>query len=451
MEDGLQFVDLQEGFPDEYFTLASALRLFVEISALQPKFQEFVGNLHTRFPITCIISDLNFLEPHKTAIHFGLPSVGFCTQCSFALSAKCFGQRLVEEGLLPLPQAPVDRDASDGDVSVDSVAAVLAREVTCIPGIHPMRLGEYHTGLLVTDISGPVFQYFTVEQMKLLHSLDWILVNTFEDLEKFVMEEFERHLGIKLTAVGPLTLDSTSADGNVDSNSSRISSFWPEEEKCLKWLDKQDPLSVVYSSLGSLTHLTDSELEEFALGLEDSQVPFLLVARPNLVDDSSKSGEPQFLPSGFVERTKERAMIVSWAPQLKVLGHPAIAGFVTHCGWNSVLESVSMGVPVLTYPQSLDQLMINRYVVSVWKMGLEFDRVDRESLGRHEVALKVRALAAKDSEVRAAARMWKEVAKKAVERGGSSYNNMATFVSAMCKKAQLQSQPFCQSKFPSEH
>jgi hypothetical protein len=137
VEDGLQFVDLREGFLDEHFSSASTLRLFAEISTLQPKFQEFVGNLHTKFPISCIISDLNFPEPHKTTIHiWASRAVGFCTQCSFALSAQCFEQRLVDRGLLPLPLTLADRDALDGDVFGDSVAAVLVQEVTCARGVH---------------------------------------------------------------------------------------------------------------------------------------------------------------------------------------------------------------------------------------------------------------------------------------------------------------------------
>lgn len=390
-----------------------------------------MGKLHNEFPITCIITDLTFLETQKTAVHFGLPNCAISCQCAIATSAKCFGSRLVEEGLLPLPAGDVD--GADGNPSKE-LSAALSREVTCVPGIYPMSLGEYHSALLVSDITSPVFQFMTGKQVEIIHSFDWILMNTFEELEKSVIEGAQQGLGVKFTPMGPFALEVPDADGNSVASESCISSFWPEE-KCHTWLDMQKPLSVVYVSFGSLTNLSKSQLEEFALGLEESQVPFLLVARPNLVDDKG-TGEFQGLPPGFVERTKDRALIVSWAPQVKVLGHPAMAGFITHCGWNSTLEAISVGVPVLTYPYFADQHMINRYLVSVWKMGLEFERESDNSVGRHEVAKKVRILAAKESNIRAAAQRWKAMARTSVEIGGSSHNNIAAFVADMNKKAQ---------------
>lgn len=396
-----------------------------------------MGKLHTEFPITCIITDLTFTATHETAVHFGIPNSAISCQCVVAVSAKCFGLRLVEEGLLPLPEASVgtvgNSDGTDGNLSRELTAA-LARQVTCVPGLYPMSLGEYHSALLVSDISDPVFQNITGKQVEILRSFDWILVNTFEELEGSVIEGAQQGLGVKFTPVGPFPLDVTDADGNSNSSESCISSYWPEEE-CHNWLDMQKPLSVVYISFGSLINLSKSQLEEFALGLEESQVPFLLVTRRNLVDDEA-TGEFQSLPPGFVERTKDRSLIVSWAPQLKVLGHPAMAGFITHCGWNSTLEAISMGVPVLTFPHYADQLMINRYLVSVWKLGLEFERRADNSVGRHEVARKVRLLAAQESNIRAAAQRWKAAARKAVEIGGSSHNNIASFVADMNKKAQ---------------
>lgn len=146
------------------------------------------------------------------------------------------------------------------------------------------------------------------------------------------------------------------------------------------------------------------------------------------------------LPLGFEERTKARSLIVSWAPQLRVLGHPATAGFVSHCGWNSVLESISMGMPMLAYPFFADQPINSRYCVSVWRTALEFETTASDEEGRHylerqEIAAKVKALVTEGEGVRGGAIAWGEAARKAVAVGGSSYLDMAAFVTDMYRRA----------------
>lgn len=121
-----------------------------------------------------------------------------------------------------------------------------------------------------------------------------------------------------------------------------IPSFWPHEEECSMWLDKQRAQSVIYVSFGSLAMWSEKQVEEFAAGLEATQRPFLWVVRSDLVEGSNI-----VLPPGFLERIRDRGFIVRWAPQLRVLCHRSIACFVTHCGWNSVQESITMDVPML--------------------------------------------------------------------------------------------------------
>ena len=81
------------------------------------------------------------------------------------------------------------------------------------------------------------------------------------------------------------------------------------------------------------------------------------------------------LPDGFVERTKDRGMVVKWVPQVKVLGHPSVGGFVTHSGWNSCLESMSMGIPMLGWPFFADQFLDCQFCKDVWKIGLDLEGV----------------------------------------------------------------------------
>lgn len=436
-EDDIQFVDIQDGMPDEYYTTQALKTLLFSLMSLGPLLQSFIQNICSdSVPITCIISDFNFLEAHYTSIRLGIPSVGFSTQSAMSFVVKFHFQKLINEGLLPIP-TPISltgsiRTLQDIANSGEQTKVACARKVTCVPGLHPIRVGELHSVLVTTDLSSPSFQLFTTKQMESLHSRDWSLINTFGELEDSVLQPFQQdHARVNLLTVGPLVVAPTIPNGASRDEGDGTSSLLPEEVDCIGWLDKQKPNSVVYISFGSTTIMTPDMLEEFVLGLEDSQVPFLLVIRPNLVD-----GGAQGIPSGFEERTKGRALVVSWAPQLKVLGHTSTTGFVTHCGWNSLMESVSMGVPMLGCPFFADQAMNNRYVVEVWKMGLEFERRANLSIERHEVAKKVRMLASQDSELRIAAQRWKEAARRAIEHGGSSHNNLAAFAVDMYKRAQ---------------
>lgn len=443
---------MQEGFSDELYTFTRIKALFEACETLGPVIKELVENLLVLepLPITCIISDLNMVEAHKAAIHFGIPTVAFSTQSALALSAKYYCHRLVEEGLLPLPKPA---SATDGTLAKDFVrtlhqipsaaeSAAFAREVSCVPGMYTIPLGDYYSPLLVHDLSDYLFQFFSRVQMESLRDRDWILMNTFHHLECDTIDVFEEDTGMKLTSIGPLvaaadTINLRANSNNNNSDLSHTSSIWPvEESECMAWLDKQNPKSVIYVSFGSLMHLTTDKLEGLVLGLEDSQVPFLLVLRPNMVDGGRQNAITEILPPGFEERTKSRSLIVSWAPQLRVLGHPATAGFVTHCGWNSMLESISMGVPMLGYPFSADQPLCNRYSVSVWRLGLEFERQPGGILDRHEVAVKVKALLMAKREMTARVRGWKFVVETEVNKGGSSYKNMAAFVADMFRRAQ---------------
>jgi len=448
-EDDIHFVNIQDSIPDEYYTTQTVKTLMFSLGSLGPHLESFIQKIGSdSVPITCIISDFNFLEAHSTSIRLGIPSVGFSTQSAMSLVIKFHFQKLIDEGLLPIP-APTPISRAESVRTLQDIATLggqakvaCARKVTCVPGLHPLRVGELHSVLVTSDLSSPSFQLFTTKQTESLHSRAWSLINTFGELEDAVLQPFQRdHARVNLLTVGPLLVAPTIPNGASRDEGDGTSSLFPEEVDCIGWLDKQLPNSVVYISFGSTTIMTPDMLEEFVLGLEDSQVPFLLVARPSLVDGGSRG-----LPSGFEERTKGRGLVVSWAPQLKVLGHTSTTGFVTHCGWNSLIESVSMGVPMLGVPFFADQAMNNRYVVEVWKTGLEFERRADLSIERHEVAKKVRMLASQDSELRIAAQRWKEAARRAVEHGGSSHNNLAAFAVDMYKRAQTNN--YCNGSTP---
>jgi len=193
--------------------------------------------------------------------------------------------------------------------------------------------------------------------------------------------------------------------------------MWKEESGCLTWLDTRKPCSVLYVCLGSLAVLSNEELLEFAWGLASSNQSFLWVVRPDIVH-----GESAILPKEFIEETKDRGLLVGWAPQIKVLSHPSVGGFLTHSGWNSTLESISAGVPMMCWPFFAEQETNAKFVCEEWAIGMQVKKMVK----REELAMLVRNLikGEEGDEMRKRVGKLKETAKRAVGEGGSSKNNL---------------------------
>ncbi|KAK9107300.1 hypothetical protein Syun_023311 [Stephania yunnanensis] len=175
----------------------------------------------------------------------------------------------------------------------------------------------------------------TLKNNSVLELIDYYMCRSCYELEQPVFELFP-----SIQPIGPIL--SSSSWGN----------FWAEDSTCLSWLDQQMDQSVVYVAFGSFTVFIKQHFEELALGLELSGRPFLWVVRPDLM-----SGEVVEYPVGFIKRVASRGLMVSWAPQKDVLAHPSIACFLTHCGRNSTLEGLSIGVPLLCWPYFADQFL----------------------------------------------------------------------------------------------
>ncbi|KAL8489504.1 hypothetical protein ACS0TY_024936 [Phlomoides rotata] len=142
--------------------------------------------------------------------------------------------------------------------------------------------------------------------------------------------------------------------------------------KCLKWLDSQGPNSVIFVSFGTTTTLPERQIQELAIGLENSKVRFIWVLRDaDAGDVFADEFKRAVLPIGFEERVRDRGIVErDWAPQLEILGHSSTGGFMSHCGWNSCIESISMGVPIAAWPMHSDQPRNTVLVTEVLKIGL---------------------------------------------------------------------------------
>ncbi|KAG2574000.1 hypothetical protein PVAP13_7KG290100 [Panicum virgatum] len=179
-------------------------------------------------------------------------------------------------------------------------------------------------------------------------------------IDPYLTEEFMEYLHkrtrmeqsmVKLFAIGPLN---PLLDAGAPEQSSRS-----RRHGCLRWLDEQPPASVLYVSFGSMSSLRGEQIEELAAALSGSKQRFIWVLRDadrgNVFADDGESRHARLLAE-FTKQIDGRGLVITgWAPQLDILAHPATAAFVSHCGWNSTMESMSHGKPILAWPMHSDQ------------------------------------------------------------------------------------------------
>lgn len=294
-----------------------------------------------------------------------------------------------------------------------------------IPGLPPLRPEDMPGFLQCCDGSDFMFD-FCVRPYLRAHEAACVLFNSFEDLEGEVIDGLRSNKPeCKFHSIGPvLPIEYFSGSRMSNQPVNNALAYFPENFDCLKWLDKQKPASVLYISFGSLAELTGVELQEFALGLEASGLPLLWVMRPDLLE----GGGPASLPPGFQERTRGRLLIIEWAPQLHVLAHPSVGAFLTHAGWNSTLEAVAQGLPMLGFPYFADQMINCRFIEEVWGNGLAFERQGGGELTRNLVEKKARAVMG-DGELRKRALQLREAARHAVTGDGTG-SSVTSFANA---------------------
>ncbi|XP_031492917.1 UDP-glycosyltransferase 83A1-like isoform X2 [Nymphaea colorata] len=253
-----------------------------------------------------------------------------------------------------------------------------------------------------------------------VRGLSHILCNTFEELESPFL-----HLINNVIPIGPLLA--------ANKAKHQPSSIWAQDWSCIDWLNQQPSSSVIYVSLGSTTVLSRHQLGELAHGLELTGRPFLWVSIPDLMDSSGGT----VYPEGFMDRVAKRALIVGWAPQKEILSHPSVACFLTHCGWNSTMEAVSNGVPMLCWPYFADQFLNQTSIIELWRVGLKLAKDDNEIVGRDEIKEKLE-LVMNYKGMRERVANLKEKGKKATMKGGASARNFEGFADMM-KKGNMSS------------
>lgn len=364
-------------------------------------------------PVSCIVSDGAMFFTLDAAEELGVPEVLLWTASACGFLGYAQFERLVELGLVPFKDTSF---LTNGELD-----AVL----DWIPGMKDIRMKDIPSFIRTTDPNDLMFGYVP-RMIRNSKRASAILFNSFDVLEDDVLESLSPNFP-PLYTLGPLQLllDPIMAKDD-ETRSIGSSNLWIEDPHCLDWLDSYGPGSVVYVNFGSITVMTNDQLVEFAWGLANSGQPFLWIIRPDLV-----SGDSAVLPPEFSEETKGRGLLASWCNQEQVLAHPAIGGFLTHCGWNSTIESICNGVPLICWPFFAEQQTNCWYSCTKWGIGMEIDT----NVRRSEVERQVRELMVGEvgKEMKRKAMEWKGLAQEAAT--SSSYVNMDNLVTkVLCTK-----------------
>ncbi|KAL6011973.1 hypothetical protein ACLOJK_002440 [Asimina triloba] len=349
--------------------------------------------------ITCVIADGSMAWAISVARKMGIPNAAFWPVSVGCLATVWEITSMIQDGVISSDGKPIKH----GMIKLSPT----------MPEIDPNDF--FWLCNQDPDSQQKLFRY-AKHVNRHVKAADWLLCNSFYDIEQPACQ-----LVGGILPIGPLIAGRR--EGRVGGN------FWQEDSTCLSWLDKQPVGSVIYVAFGSLTIFTQHQFRELALGLQLSGKRFLWAVRPGLTGGSEAP-----YPDGFVARVADRGQIVGWSPQQKVLAHPAIACFFTHCGWNSTMEGLRNGVPFLCWPYFTDQFLHKAYITDVWKVGLEVKRETNGFVPQAEIKRKLEELLG-DEEIMARSSELKALARKSIGKDGSSLNNLNNFIEAMKSKS----------------
>ncbi|KAI0515666.1 hypothetical protein KFK09_008332 [Dendrobium nobile] len=388
---------LPEGCENRSFVLPDNQRknFFKAVDSLRIPFDAVLSDLCP----DCVVTDMFLPWTYHVATARGIPRLVFHGINNFALCAanafnKC--RLLLEE--------------------VESFV---------LPDL-PHKISMLRTQIMNFEKLAGTPMEFLLEKHKEIEEVDaknyGTVINSFYELEPEYADHYRKVMGRRAWNVGPVSL----CNQEVTCKLMRGGELSTSVSECLKWLDEKPMSSVVYVCFGSGGLFSVAQLREMALGLEASTLSFIWVVR-NL--------DNNWIPEGYEERIKGRGMVIKWwAPQLLILNHSAVGGFVTHCGWNSSLEGICAGLPMATWPLFAEQFYNEKLLVEVLKVGVEvgskvydLNPETRPILEATVIEAAVRNLMGEGEEAderRKRAKVLGEKARRAIEEGGSSYTEI---------------------------
>ncbi|KAF2298062.1 hypothetical protein GH714_009816 [Hevea brasiliensis] len=240
-----------------------------------------------------------------------------------------------------------------------------------ISGLPLLELRDMPSFLNVPK-SYPAYFEMVLNQFSNTEKADYILINTFYKLEKEVVDVMSKVCPV--LTIGP-TVPSMYLDKRIeDDDDYGLDLYSLDASTSLNWISTKPPRSVVYVAFGSMADLSDKQMEELAWGLKRTNFNYLWVVR---------TSEQAKLPKGFMQDLGDKGLLVNWSPQVKLLRNEAMGSFFTHCGWNSTIEALSLGVPMVAMPQWTDQPPNAKLVEDVWKVGIRV-KVNEEGIVTRE-------------------------------------------------------------------
>ncbi|GFP83199.1 UDP-glycosyltransferase 86a1 [Phtheirospermum japonicum] len=356
---------------------------------------QFVGKMIQSEPLIVpfLVTDTVYAWPATIADKYNIVNVSFWTEPALVFSLLYHWDLLTERGHFPC------KDKNE--------------EINYIPGVKSINTKDLMSYLKESD-SSDIFYKALSPAFQEAKKADFILHNTVEELESDILSALNKYQ--PNYAIGPINFYKNPATDNVNK------SLWSESD-CTHWLESKSTGSVLYVSFGSFVHTSKQIIEEIAYGLLLSEVSFLWVVRDGILD----SGDANVLPVGFENEIRDKGLIVPWCNQITVLSNPAVGGFLTHNGWNSTVESMWCGVPMICYPIAFDQITNRKLVVNDWKIGISL--CDGISVDRIEVAEKIKSFMSEGSiskSLRTEAGNVKVAIREALD--GSSERNFDQFV-----------------------
>ncbi|WJX79387.1 UDP-glycosyltransferase [Trifolium repens] len=420
----IQFPSKEFGLPegcenlDMLPSLGKASNFFTASKFLQQEVEKLFEEL-TPSP-TCIISDMCLPYTIHIARKFNIPRISF-------LGVSCF-YLMVSHNI--------------NVTNMNEIMANKENEYFVLPNI-PDKIEITIAQAGTAGFKGEAWKQITEDVLDAEMGTYGILMNSFEELEPTYAKEYKKVKNDKVWCIGPVSLSNNDYLDKFQRGNKNKDSI--DEWKHMKWLDSQKQGSVIYASLGSLCNVTSTQMIELGLALEETKRPFIWVIRDG---NQLEALEKWVEESGFEGRINGRGLVIKgWAPQLVILSHPSIGGFLTHCGWNSTIEAICAGVPMVTWPLFADQFSNEILAVQILKVGVKIGVENPMKWGEEEessVLIKKEAIISgierlmdesSESEERIKKiRELANLAKKAVEKDGSSYTNVSLFIQDIIQK-----------------
>ncbi|KAG6628910.1 hypothetical protein CIPAW_14G045600 [Carya illinoinensis] len=397
----IEFPAVEAGLPEGCETTNSRTthqKMFTFISSLKMLRQPLEQLLQNHDHPHCIVADMVFPWTIDAAAKFGIPVLVFNSISVFSTSAGVSMRQYK-------PQMEVSSDSE--------------------PFVIPNFPGEIKSTRmkLSTPTDNKYVEASLSDLMKEVREFEvgssGVILNSFYELEPDYANHYTKVCGRKAWYIGPVSR----CNKDAEDKGQRGKEPSIDKHECMIWVNTKHINSVVYICFGSLTNFRDSQLMEIAMGLEASGQQFIWVVKK----DKNEKEDEDWLPMGFEKRMEGKGLIIrGLAPQVLILDHEAVGGFVTHCGWNSTLEGVTAGLPMVTWPLFSEQFVNEKLVTEVLKIGSSNDNpIKKEAI---EMAVRQLMEGEEAKEMRSRAKELGEMARRAIEEGGSSYSHLNAFI-----------------------